>query len=307
MNNIVLEISGLNKTFKNRKVINDLNLKVVEGDIYGFIGPNGSGKTTTIRTILGLLRPDSGKVIIDGYDTKRNYKKAISSIGAIVGNPVFYEYLSAYDNLSLMSNLIPETSKERIEEFLEIVGLKERSHDKVQTYSLGMKQRLGIANALLNNPKLIILDEPTNGLDPQGMKEFKELIAQLAIEKGITFFISSHLLNEVEQICNKVGIFKEGKLLAERSTKEFLLEQDEIYEIYTSELNKVKSILKAMSYVKSLDDFPNGIIVQTEKGSFSSLNKLLVTNDIPFDSLIPKRNTLENYFLDITGGGHPND
>lgn len=220
----LLEVRNLSKTFGGRKIIDNLNLRVMKGDIYGFLGRNGQGKTTTIRLITGLIFPDSGDVIIDGYNLRNDFKKAISKVGAIVESPSFYGYLSGYDNLRLMANLVPGIKKDRIEEVLEIVRLSSRAKDKVKTYSLGMKQRLGIANALLNNPKLVILDEPTNGLDPQGIKEIKEMIIQLASEKDITFFISSHLLHEVEQICNRVGIIDNGKLLREAGIME--LKQD---------------------------------------------------------------------------------
>lgn len=192
----------------------------MKGDIYGFLGRNGQGKTTTIRLITGLIFPDDGDITIDGHSLGDDFKKAISNVGAIVESPSFYGYLSGYDNLKLMANIIPGIRKDRIDEVLEIVRLSSRAKDKVKTYSLGMKQRLGIANALLSSPKLIILDEPTNGLDPQGMKEIKEMIVQLASERNITFFISSHLLHEVEQICNRVGIIENGKLLSEASLVE---------------------------------------------------------------------------------------
>jgi ABC-type multidrug transport system ATPase subunit len=300
---ILLETRGLNKTFGKRKVIDNLNLKVEQGDIYGFLGPNGSGKTTTIRMMLGLIHPDSGEVKIDGYDLKTDFKKAISPVGAIVENPTFYTYLSAYDNLKLMANLVPGINETRVKEVLDIVGLKDRAEDKVKTYSLGMKQRLGIANALLNNPKIIILDEPTNGLDPQGMKEIKEMIAQLASEKGITFFISSHLLNEVEQICTKVGIIKEGKLLAEGNVKELLRIENEVLEVYTSEIEKAENILRTLDYVKSVDKSTNGLIVQLDKGNSAKLNQILVKNDVQVESIVPQNNTLEKFFFEVTEGG----
>lgn len=218
--NMLLQTRNLTKSFGGRKIIDNLNLSVMRGDIYGFLGRNGQGKTTTIRLITGLIFPDSGDVIIDEHNLQNDFRKAISNVGAIVESPSFFGYLSGYDNLKLMANLVPGIRKDRIDEVLEIVRLSSRAKDKVKTYSLGMKQRLGIANALLSSPKLIILDEPTNGLDPQGMKEIKEMIVQLASEKNITFFISSHLLHEVEQICNRVGIIDNGKLLSEASTVE---------------------------------------------------------------------------------------
>lgn len=220
--NTLLETRNLTKSFRGRKIIDNLNLKVMKGDVYGFLGRNGQGKTTTIRLMTGLIFPDSGEVIINGCNLRTDFKRAISQIGAIVESPTFYDYLSGYENLTLMANLVPGVSKSRINEVLEIVGLRSRAKDKVRTYSLGMKQRLGIANALLNNPQLIILDEPTNGLDPQGMKEIKEMIVQLSSEKNITFFISSHLLHEIQQFCNRIGIINDGKLLVEGNVNELV-------------------------------------------------------------------------------------
>ncbi len=218
--NTLLETRNLTKSFRGRKVIDNLNLKVMRGDVYGFLGRNGQGKTTTIRMMTGLIFPDSGDVTINGYSLKTDFKRAISCVGAIVEAPAFYDYLSGYENLLLMANLIPGLNKSRIDEVLEIVRLTGLGKDKVRTYSLGMKQRLGIANALLNHPQLIILDEPTNGLDPQGMKEIKEMIVQLSSEKDITFFISSHLLHEMQQLCSRIGIIHNGKLLVEGNVHE---------------------------------------------------------------------------------------
>lgn len=211
----VLTTKNLNKTFEGRKVIDNLSLNIFRGNIYGFLGKNGQGKTTTIRLLTGLVFPDSGEINICGYNLKTHFRQAISNVGSIVETPSFYSYLSGYDNLKLMANLLPGVTKDRIDEVLSIVGLFERANDKVKSYSLGMRQRLGIANALLNNPKLVILDEPSNGLDPQGMRAVKELVLQLASEKDMTFFISSHLLHDIEQICNRIGIIDNGKLLIE--------------------------------------------------------------------------------------------
>ena len=222
ISNTLLETRNLTKSFRGRKIIDNLNLKVMKGDVYGFLGRNGQGKTTTIRLITGLIFPDSGEVIINGCNLRTDFKQAISQIGAIVESPTFYDYLSGYENLSLMANLVPGLNRSRIDEVLEIVGLRSRAKDKVKTYSLGMKQRLGIANALLNNPQLIILDEPTNGLDPQGMKEIEEMIIQLSSEKNITFFISSHLLHEMQHLCTRIGIIDNGELLLEGRIDELL-------------------------------------------------------------------------------------
>ncbi|MGY3751169.1 ATP-binding cassette domain-containing protein [Vagococcus acidifermentans] len=213
--NILLETKNLTKSFHRRTVVEDIDIKVYKGDIYGFLGRNGQGKTTIIRMLTGLVYPDKGTVTFSGYDLKDDFKNAINQVGAMVESPSFYGYLSGYNNLKLIANLIPGLEKGHIMEVLSIVGLENRAKDKVSTYSLGMKQRLGIANALLGNPQLIILDEPTNGLDPQGMMEIEELILYLAREKNITFFISSHLLHHMQNICNRIGIIHGGKLVTE--------------------------------------------------------------------------------------------
>ena len=230
--NPVLTAASLNKTMGGRKIIDNLNLQVFQGNIYGFLGKNGQGKTTTIRLVTGLIFPDSGEITICGYDLRKDFRRAIAQVGAIVEAPAFYGYLSAYDNLKLMANLLPDVSRDRIVEVLNIVGLYQRAKDKVKTYSLGMKQRLGIANALLGNPRLVILDEPTNGLDPQGMREIKELIVQLAAEKDLTFFISSHMLHDIEQICTRIGIIDNGKLLLEDDLAHLKAQGRSLEEIY---------------------------------------------------------------------------
>lgn len=297
---VLLEVRNLSKTFGNRKVVNDLNLNVKQGEIYGFLGQNGAGKTTTIRMITGLIHPDLGSIKICGYDLKTNFKEAISNIGAIVEYPVFYSYLSAYDNLTLMANLIPKIKKERINEVLEIVGLKDRAKDKFKTYSLGMKQRLGIANALLNYPKLVILDEPTNGLDPQGIKDIKDIVIKLSKEHNITFFISSHLLHELEQICSTVGVIKDGNLVIEGDIKNLLVGETAKIEIYTSEVEKAFNLLNGLEYIKEVNKTNYGIEIKSNKEHSSEINKLLVTNDIPVESLIVNSNTLEEFFFDVT-------
>lgn len=263
--NMIMQIRGLNKTFGKRKAVSDLDLDIESGDIYGFLGPNGAGKTTTIRMMLGLISPDSGEVKIDGICMKTNFKKAISVVGAMI-DPAFYSYLSGYENLRLIGNLIPHMDKGIIKETLDIVGLSDRANDKVKTYSLGMKQRLGVASALLNNPKLVILDEPTNGLDPQGMVEIREMVVKLAKEKGISFLISSHLLHEVEQICTKVGIIKEGKLLVEGNVEQLLITDHETLELYTPETKQALNVTNGLQYIKSAAITPRGILVELNKG-----------------------------------------
>ena len=215
MSDIMLEIQKLNKSYRKRKIINNLNMTVYKGDIYGFLGANGEGKTTTIRMITSLIKADSGDIIINGKSVINCKNEAIRNIGAMVEAPKFYENMSGYENLELMARIMPGISDRDIHNVLDLVGLKDRGRDKFKEYSMGMKQRLGIANALLGDPKLIILDEPSNGLDPYGMKEINNLIVSLAKRCDKTFIISSHLLHEMEGICNRIGILHSGKLCIE--------------------------------------------------------------------------------------------
>lgn len=303
MSQIVLETLNLNKSFGAKKVVDDLSLQVEAGDIYGFLGPNGSGKTTTIRLALHLLHPDSGQVTINGFDIHTHFSQAISQVGAIVETPQFYTYLTGRDNLRHMANLIPNLPKGRVDEVLALVGMSKRADDKVKTYSLGMKQRLGIARALLNNPRLVILDEPTNGLDPQGMIEVRDMIARLAKEQDITFFISTHLLHEVEQICNKVAVLQRGKLLAQGKVQELLNTENEVIEVYTPSPEEAMGALRNLPFVKSMDPSGRGVTIHLEKGHSAELNRYLINQQIVVDYLIPQQQSLETYFLELTKGG----
>lgn len=228
MNNTKLCVKNLNKNIGRRKIIQDLSFEVNKGDICGFLGPNGAGKTTTIRMITGLIKPNSGEITISGKNIVSSRGEALENLGAIVESPIFFPYMSGRKNLQNLARLNKGMERkkqlEKVEEVLEIVGLKDRAKDKVKTYSLGMKQRLGIAQALLNDPEIVILDEPANGLDPMGMKELRELIIMLKEIKGITFFISSHLLDELQQVCNKLVLIKEGVLIWAGTTEELIKE-----------------------------------------------------------------------------------
>jgi ABC-type multidrug transport system ATPase subunit len=297
-----IEVMGLSKSLGKRKIIDNIDLLVKEGDVFGFLGPNGSGKTTTIRMLLGLIHSDQGTIKLNGYDVKKDFYKAIESVGAVVETPKFYPYLSGRKNLELMGNLIPNLQDKKIDEVLEMVGLANRGDDRFRTYSLGMKQRLGIANALLNNPKLVILDEPTNGLDPSGMKEVRDIILKLAHEQGITFFISTHLLHEVEQICSRVAILQKGKILTQGSVKDLMGTHCEIVEVYTPSPKQAEELLKKMNWVKSVEKSQNGLIVNLEKGHASELNRYLITNGIDVEYLFPRKQSLESIFIELTKG-----
>ena len=213
MQNIILKCDNLHKSFRKKEILKGVSLNVSSGDILGFIGPNGAGKTTTIKLILGLQKIGSGSVTINGFDIKKNFEKAISKVGAIIENPDLYMYLSGYDNLKLIANLYSNVDKSRIDEVVKLVGLENRINDKVGKYSLGMRQRLGVAQAILHKPNLLILDEPTNGLDPEGIRDLRNLLVKLAKEENMGILISSHNLAELESFCNKVCIIKNGVIV----------------------------------------------------------------------------------------------
>lgn len=240
MNEAILKCENLCKSFGKRQILNNVSLEVNQGDILGFIGPNGAGKTTTIKLILGLQSIDSGAVKINGYDIQKEFEKAIEKVGTIVENPDLYMYLSGYDNLKLISNMYKNIDKKRIDEVVKLVKLEQRINDKVSKYSLGMRQRLGIAQALLHKPNLLILDEPTNGLDPEGIKELRELIKELAEKENMAIVISSHNLSELESFCNKVTIIKNGKIV-ETST---INEVKKVEHSYIIELDNIEDIQK---------------------------------------------------------------
>ena len=264
MSEVILKCEELCKNFGKKTILNKVSLEVNKGDILGFIGPNGAGKTTTIKLILGLQSIDSGKVEINGYDIQKNFEKAIEKVGAIVENPDLYMYLSGYENLKLIKNMYKEADKRRIDEVVKLVKLEQRINDKVSKYSLGMRQRLGIAQALLHKPNLLILDEPTNGLDPEGIKELRDLIKNLAEKENMAIVISSHNLAELESFCNKVTIIKNGKV------------------VETSTINEVKKV--EQSYIIELDNLENIekiIEKQVEKVNETKIKLNVNKNEIP--------------------------
>lgn len=216
----IIEVKNLNKSFGKKKVLNNVSLSVSEGEIVGFIGPNGAGKTTTIKLILGLQKIDSGTVVINGYDIVKDFKKAIEKVGAIVESPDLYMYLSGLDNLKMIASMYNGVDSKRIEEIVKLVGLENRIKDKVSKYSLGMRQRLGIAASLIHSPNVLILDEPTNGLDPEGIKELRALLKKLAKKEKMGVLISSHNLSELESFCTDVCLIKNGEILTTASIEE---------------------------------------------------------------------------------------
>jgi ABC-2 type transport system ATP-binding protein len=228
----VLDIHGLSKTYKNNRGIDNITLQVSRGDVYGFFGPNGAGKTTVMKIVAGLVRADRGNVRLFGHDVNERYEDAMKHVGVLIEKAEAFEYMSGYKNLEMAARLYPQLAITRVDEVLELVGLAANKKEKVGHYSLGMKQRLGIASAILSKPELLIMDEPTNGLDIEGMFDIRELIRQLANEERITFFLSSHLISEMEMICNRIGILHNGKLIQEGSMDELVQASGQSLETY---------------------------------------------------------------------------
>lgn len=219
MDKVILKVEGLSKSFKKRKIVDNVSFESKEGEILGFLGANGAGKTTTIRMITGLISVDSGTVIIDGHNIKNEFEKAMDNVGAIVEIPFLYEYMTGMENIKLFAKLY-KALEEGVQDAIKVSGLKERLNDKVKDYSLGMKQRIGLAVALMKQPKLLILDEPTNGLDPMGIKDLREFLKNLAHNKNISVVVSSHILMEMEQLCDRVVIISEGKIICTKTMEE---------------------------------------------------------------------------------------
>lgn len=299
MDQLVLKCVDLHKKFGKKEILKGVSVDVNSGDILGFIGPNGAGKTTTIKLILGLQSITKGNVIINGYDIQKNFKKAIEHVGAIVENPDLYMYMSGYDNLKLIKNLYKNIDEKRIEEVIKLVGLEKRINDKVSKYSLGMRQRLGIAQAILHKPNLLILDEPTNGLDPEGIKEIRELLKKLAKEENMAIFISSHNLAELESLCNKVCIIKNGEIVETSNISDVKkVSKKECYIFETNNTEKVKKIISKET--EKIDD--KNIKIYTNKEEIPNIVKELVMKDILVYGVKEEIISLEDAFLKKTGG-----
>jgi len=298
---VILKTHGLSKKFGKRWGARDLNLEVHRKDIFCFLGPNGAGKSTTIRMILTLLRPTTGSIEIFGKDLHRHRSAVLSRVCGIVEKPDFYLYLSAYKNLEILGSMTRVIKRNEIMGALEVVGLKSRAFEKVRIFSHGMKQRLGIAQALLTRPELIILDEPTSGLDPQGMKEVRELIRRLSREMEMTIFLSSHLLSEVEQVATRMAVIHHGELVAQGPVSELLAREVTNYSIQASPINAAIELMRNHPWTKVLSRENETLEVQIQPGQASELNRLLVANQIEVSSFCPHR-TLEDFFLKITEG-----
>ena len=298
---IVLQTRHLGKKFGSRWAIDDLDLAVGRGEVYGFLGPNGAGKSTTIRMILSLISPTTGSVELFGKTLTRYRRETLRRVGGLVEKADFYLYLSARKNLEIVAGLRGDVSAEEIGRALETVGLADRAHDHVKTYSHGMKQRLGIAQALLGSPELVVLDEPTSGLDPQGIKEVRELIGRLRRDHGMTVFLSSHLLNEIEQTATSMAIISRGKLVVQGGVRELLSEVISTVRIEADPLDRAREVIAGLPFAADVRTFGQSIEVRLPQDRIAETNRVLVQLGIQVRALVPKR-SLEEYFLMLTEG-----
>ncbi|WP_058301411.1 ABC transporter ATP-binding protein [Gorillibacterium timonense] len=294
-------IKGLSKKIGSRLIIDNVSFEVPKGEVFGFLGPNGAGKTTTIRMMVGLMKPTDGDVWIEGKSIRHEFEQAIRHVGAIVENPEMYKYLSGYKNLVHYARMVPGVSIERIDEVVRLVGLEQRIHDKVKSYSLGMRQRLGVAQALLQKPTLLILDEPTNGLDPAGIRELRDYLRTLAREEGISIVVSSHLLAEMELMCDRVGVIQKGRLIDVRLIGEFVAEgEKERYLFRVGTPERAAEVLTRLGV--SLKQTEAGLEVDAGQEQAADINEQLVKAGIRVHGISPVKKSLEDKFLEMTGG-----
>ena len=294
----VLKCENLYKTFGKKQILKNVSFEIYESDILGFIGPNGAGKTTTIKLILGLQGITKGKVLINGFDIEREFEKAIKKVGAIVENPDLYMYLTGYENLQLMANLYKGIDKKRIDEVVKLVRLENRINDKVSKYSLGMRQRLGIAQAILHKPSLLILDEPTNGLDPEGIKEMRELLLDLAKNEKMAILISSHNLAELDNLVNKVCIIKNGEIIETSGISEIKKEAKASYKLFEiNDTSKIKEILPGAIVIDK-----NKFKIDAVREEVPEIVELLVNKNISIYEVRKEEKSLEEAFFEKTGG-----
>ncbi len=296
---LIIETQDLTKDFGHRTAVSHLNLAVERGDIFGFLGQNGAGKSTTLRMLLGLVKPSSGRILLQGLDVARNREAALKRVGAIVEAPAFYDNLSGIENLRLFSSLSGGALPSRIHEVLGLAGLSGREHDKVGIYSHGMRQRLGLAQALLPKPELLILDEPTDGLDPQGIREIRSLLVDLCREEKITIFLSSHLLHEIERICSKVAIIDRGRLLYQGPLSQ-LLGTRQLYRIRT---DRPEEAFQFLSYYPEIRISRNGdhyLYFEGQAHEMAFVNQTLVGHGFRVFEIAPRMASLEEVYFQLT-------
>ncbi|MFC5469399.1 ABC transporter ATP-binding protein [Cohnella suwonensis] len=302
MSQPVLQLRNVTKTIGKRNIVNDLSFEIPAGEVFGFLGPNGAGKTTTIRMIVGLISMTKGEAIIKGVSVRQNFELAMTHIGAIVENPEMYKFLTGYQNLVHFARRHSGVTKERIDEVVTLLGLQNRIHEKVKRYSLGMRQRLGVAQAILHRPSLLILDEPTNGLDPAGIRELRDYLRKLTKEEGISVIVSSHLLSEMELMCDRVAIIQGGKLVDIRSLQEHKDTAQTKIMIEVGDLHAAHRLLSDSFDESLLSIDGNQLEVLSDKTAIPDIARLLVKSGLDVYGIHAAQKSLEEQFLEITGG-----
>lgn len=305
-----LKIEHLNKSLGKKQILNDVSFETYKGEIFGFLGPNGAGKTTTIKVAVGMLSLDDGTISICGKDLKKDFEGAMSNVGGIVENPEMYKYMSGYDNLKQYARMRKGVTKQRIDEVVEIVGLSNRINDKVSKYSLGMRQRLGVAQALLHNPQVLILDEPTNGLDPAGIKALRDILKKIAHEEKVSIIVSSHLMSEMELMCDRVGIIANGKMLAIKTLSEFVEDTKgttSTYKLEVDDADHAKEVIERFANVDVNIENDNFLTIRISSQSqvlIPEINRQLIMNDVALiQSIKEETKSLEDAFIELTKEG----
>ena len=307
----VLSVNNVKKRIRQKEIIKGISFEVYAGEIFGFLGPNGSGKTTTIRMLVDLIRPTEGSIKICGFDVHKQHDEALRCVGCIVENPELYPYLTGWENLAHFARMLPDVDEARIAEVVEIVAMDQRIHDKVRTYSLGMRQRLGIAQALLGRPKLLILDEPTNGLDPQGIKEMREFIRRLA-QDGLSLFVSSHLLSEIQQLCDRVAIISHGEVIRVGKVDELVAQGGSV--VWSVGVHdEAQRLIAGSPHVQAVDETAEEpatagqaallrIVTRMDRAGIPALSRELLAHGVDLYGVEVKNPTLEDLFLSLTEG-----
>ncbi|MGG3943925.1 ABC transporter ATP-binding protein [Peribacillus psychrosaccharolyticus] len=300
MTKTTLSVQNLKKKIGKRQIIKGISFELQAGEVFGFLGPNGAGKTTTIRMLVGLIKPTSGSMVVCGYNVRTHFTKAMEKIGCIVENPELYPYLTGKENLLHFARMLPNIPETRITEVVAMVGLEARIDEKVKTYSLGMRQRLGIAQAMLNHPKVLILDEPTNGLDPAGIREMRQFIRELAEQEGLSVLVSSHLLGEIQLLCDRVAIIKNGEIIQVDSVKNLLSSQEKML-WKVDPMERGKAVLTQLTDVsESTDEY---LVTAFEEKEIPKWNVKLINEGISVLEMNRKLPALEDLFLEVTGVG----
>lgn len=298
-----LEIRNVTKKIGKKTIIDDVSFHVKKGEVFGLLGPNGAGKTTIIRMIVGLMNMTSGDIFVNGLHIKKQFTEAMHHIGAIVENPELYKFLTGYQNLVHFARMLPDVTADRIDEVIELVKLEKRIDDEVRTYSLGMRQRLGVAQALLHKPSVLILDEPTNGLDPAGIRELRSYLHHLAETEGTTVIVSSHLLSEMELMCDQVAVIQDGRLLDVKPVRQ-IAENTEKRRVQfeVDDCSRAYDFLKKLDAKLGITKLENGFETDLSKEDIAKLNEKLVQNGIKVFEIKSLEKTLEDRFLEMTGG-----